>query len=917
MYPTNINSFPAMIPPDQRVSEVNLTHVVKEDEDPDRKVFEEYAANYPINYIQWVPLRSLIQYDIQKGIENIRIQSEEIGVPLLKETWNIYSNSIVERSSKGLIEHINKNLIPKMNIDILIKMLNLASKVLEKGRDDMLSESIHSILKLTTLPDQNELATATIHQFRILLRTFQSMAESVNMNGFEQQLCRIHNGKHPRENFKEICKENRKLLKQVPNLTTQRQKDLVIVFNNLVFGLSKEIPLFMKYLDNIFTRTMQNHYGKVIDSDSVGKMILTKTETCDTLPYVESNRAFYDSFIPVVEESRAWIMERSKSIKEKCSLLKDFILYIKLGNLDSIIKLPQTYQSTSQLTLLISNEIKNFQKQYKDELPLTHKILKEITGNPFVKLQRYFYSCAENFFSHAQLVSEHVLEVPLKVCRQMSVHFPTPPSLHNVPHFQTVREIASENQNETNESESSEETHSSSTSTSSQYLEELKTKTPNEVLNALREVFAMNNKSLLTMSKKMGYRDAVNNSFDQFEDLLTEAARFVRQINKPLLKEELLSTVVNFINHGTLLIEQSLTALLCKSLPAFKDKQELKNAFSHDLIILLNSCEWNKFPLSNKTRKTIQQTNLGEIFSRDLVVLAENKSTSLSSVKELLGAAYSWSLSQDSVLPEKIMHAALDYFANVLHAYRDIQIHIKTDATEKGLTEVNDKQVARMISMLKRKLLQQSRSIQLDSQKQNSHTVIKSIQNALSELINRADMPFAVQTGLKHLQSSLLLRLNTELQFQSDLPYKEIRLHYCHVMLLDQYIAEEFLYQLIACENMTVDPSDIHHDLMQLVGLLGYSAKDFPADVQQFLKCGHEVRSLMRYRFNFYKEGDIQDNIRNVSKLAQTQVFGDKKSDGFQIVENKKGGMDAMLKDIQTHVFALEKLILFLCKKYS
>ncbi len=889
--------------------------------DPDRDKFAQYAATLRELYLKWIPTETIMQTQLSTICE--RISPADQGEALIRELYKRFSTLHSQHSAASLIAFITDKLIPSLDekkqedASIILQMCYMVF-MLETGREDLLLLPPADFLGLVqTTADQHALKRAAVKSYIYLAHVTQRLLKSIEMASFATRL-KVHQNGLTFQVVNHFNIENAKALNNNPAISLQRKKDLHSAFRKLATDFTRENVEFIHFYTHVLDSDLVHMYLPLLTSEQANTICDLRISTCASFDFVEKNRAIYDDCIPNFEEMVGWIAEKSKSLQETAALMQDFALFIHLGNLDKISELPPNYISSAQFFALLSKEIHSFKGQMK-ELDMAKKTVALFGSNPLVLKQRQIFTIYEQFYASTHSLCQHAASGILGTCRQLSGHLPLPPppSPFAPPAKKEKRQSPKKQETLTISPDAAQELPSQSLSIPSAATgkKSLEPQQPSLMgtFTLLRQELSCSSAALMKASKALGFKEALKNSQDHLDDLLGEAGRFARLLKKPLVKEQLFSTLVHFINHGTLLIEQLLTAKLRKT-QAFKDKKAMTEAVTHQLPLLLNRCHFGHFPLSQQARNTILQTNLGEILSRDLVSLTEQRPPDpLSSAKGLLAAAYSWMRAEGIPPSDLLIRSCLDYLADILSTCQELQIHIQTNDPEVGKISMEEqKQTTLRIASFKRRLLKEAEQISFNPQPQQAglfSAQLDSLQAHFAHVLSDPTLPLEIRRGFENLQHNYLCRLKTELHFHADLPPKEIRLHYSRVLLLTQYMAEEFLYQLLALNDKEVDPAEIDHDLVQLAAHLGHSLKDFPKEVQDFLRSGKEIRALMRYRFSYQQGGALQENVHNVSRLAETQVFGEEQDAKFTLVEGKKGSIQAMMQHIAQHVSALHKLI--------
>ncbi len=888
---------------------------------PDLGIFQESLKLLAAVYLKWIPIKAIIQ-DVLINICQLA-SPRDGGLELIRELYHAFSILYSQHTFSSLIQLIQNKLLPvfvqtqEESRQLELKRIQF---FFELGRRDLLLLSPAALLHLPETPHQSDLLRAAALSYYYAARAIQYLIYSIDDDSL---LARLE--KHEREGsiakvFNQYNLQNARILKNNPALSHQRRCDLSNAFRKLILDFLRANREFTSFYADMQDCDLVKVYLPLLMSDGIFKICHADMGISQSFPFIEKNRSIFDDFLAKNEEIETWVIEKSKKLQETCALLQDFALFFHLGNLDKIRELPDHYISTAQFSQLLFKEIDTFKKQLK-EPDMIKKVGELFRSDPSVLKQRGDFVFYERFYAETHSLYQNAILGPLETCRELSSHLSLPPPsspLQPMVKSKQKKQAPSPLPEKTpfQPSEPLPASPVSTTSAASTSMSKEPAFSFVDTLTFLRKELHCCSKPLMQVGKALGTQAALKNSQDHLEDLLSETARFERLLKNPLTKEELFSFIVNLINHGTLLTEQLLVAQLRKT-RAFNDEKEMKQANTHQLPLLLQRCRFGHFPLAQKARTAILHTNLGEILSRDLVSLAEKRPKApLSSAEGFLAAAYSWMAAEESPSPEFLIRAALDYLAEILLACQQLRIHIRTNDSAVGAKWIEEQtQTERMIGNLKRSLLKEAEKISLipHAQRPNPFSeTLDNIQTQFAHFLSQPALPLEIQRGFENLQNNYLCRLKTELSFQATLPPKELRLHYVHVVLLCQYMAEEFLYQRLTQQQIDVDPKEIDHDLVQLVKQLGYSLSDFPENVQEFLMSGKETRGLMRYRFNYQQGGALQENIHNVSRLAETQAFGEEQDKKFTLVEGKKGSIQAMMKHAADQVSSLQKLIHFL-----
>lgn len=842
--------------------------------------------------------------------------------------------------AKFLIDFMIPNIDPKIDQRNYL-LMNGMVEALSVNRQDLLFNTPEALLN-KHLSNEVDLARAAVFNFTILSRIILVFLH------YNFETIKI-------KEFESANEESLKVLSHI-NLIPQLKNDLFFLFKHMVSEVNIDQLEFAYFSKHILKSKLYQHDIIQIEDLQVCNYLQS---TCD-FSKVMKNRHLYDAVITQFEEHCNWLWDKSKKIQETLSLLKDFFLYLKLGNLEDLINLSREIQSQSQFASLVFTEIKKYQNGLRD----LHKEKGVLQECSWMSQLHSNITAHEQFYSNISFVTEYSFLDVIEICRQCSVHLPSSiteaaidlssetkstessaSSTESGSGTKSTQKTKSSNRSQkkknkkakvkqknstkgrikttpdesisdkkTKKAESSGASESVQTPTKSDIEKINSTPTLIEAISFLEDNFAILMPTLLNASNSLGFQDAIRNSFDHLHDLLTVVRRFERIVTGPIGKDDLLSTIVNFVNHGALLTEQLLTALLCKA-QSYEREEDFQAALTHQLPLLLAGCQNGRFFISENTWSTILYTNAGEILSRELVSLIDSgRLNENSSVEGLLSAAYAWVVSEDISIPQHLLNASFNYVANILMACNELHTQIKANNQEQSRALIAQQQkIQQMISLLRQNLLKTMDHMQIHPQNAIAQTAtdpLNVINQKISAILNEGNLPIMIRKGFENLQNNLLCRLKTELRYQATLPNKELRLHYCHILLLNQYIAEQFCILLINHQKLDVDIKELDHNLAKAVVYLGFNHNNMASDIKQFLTSGKDVRALTRYRFSFSKNNYVKEKLNYVSQISQDRQLVDSGQDGFQLVESKKGGIKSMLENAKSNVATLCNLIL-------
>jgi hypothetical protein len=700
-------------------------------------------------------------------------------------------------------------------------------------------------------------------------------------------------------------------LNKEERLTVLQKKDLMITLKSLFRSHLRELSFFFTSFTRCFCGDLLENYIPIVGSKEVDWISFTADEQIATRQfdvynrnYVQQHVEVYKNFIPRVEELKDWLIDSSGKLMETILLCQYFYLYLCLGDLARLRQRleAETKGDSRQAKAILFEEINAFAKRCKSDRPLQEKVIEILCDTALTahtSLYRIF-DRAHSLFSNIHIYSAAILDGPLTFAKKFSSHLfdhTVAPSLASLSPSSSKPPALSRNKGKTRPLTSADQDDKTllGSSESSKAPSAFKSKPAQPIsspilfeerLQTLKEGMLETLSELQKQPKGFGMVEALGNVKAHWCNMLCVWKRLIDR-KESLSDQEFAAFILDIVREGSLVVEQSLTALDCSS-NEIKDQSELTDHLTHDLVNLLFRCSFHNGILPHQIRNWIHELNRGEILLRDLTECSIDGSD----VEKLLTKARLLIEEKDVFKRDAVHSHLIQYFNKVGMICLELQKQIGSDCFFKPkrfiekvqALQANFKEISNTLetTLVIPKVVENLDLLSTAKPVKIAYSELEGIGQSIAALTEQA--PFStIVSNLNDLHNNLFLQLGQELEFHSSLQPIDGHLHLSKVCLLDQLIAERFLLNLLDALNIDYDLTAIDHDLSQLVRALGMKKKDFSALEWDFLSNGKAVRLLTRYpashsTFQKSKAGKpaqlpMEKSIHAAINMSQRKVF--------------------------------------------
>jgi hypothetical protein len=571
-----------------------------------------------------------------------------------------------------------------------------------------------------------------------------------------------------------------------------------------------------------------------------------------------------------MEELKDWLTDSSGKLMETTLLCQYFYLYLCLGDLAHLRERLETEAKgdSRQAEAILFEEINAFAKACKEDRSLKINVI-NILSDKALEAHTSLYKIlnrAHPLSSNIHIYSPIILDGPLTSAKKFSSHLfdhTVAPSLESLSPSSSKPPVASRNKGKTRPLTLTDQGYrtflESSESSAAPSAFKSKPAQPisspvlfEERLQTLKGGMLETLSELQKQPKGFGMVEALGNVKVHWCNMLCVWKRLSDR-KESLSDQEFAAFILDIVREGSLVVEQSLTALDCSS-NEIKDQSQLTNHLTHDLVNLLFRCSFHNGPLPHQIRNWIHELNQGEILLRDLTECSINGTD----VEKLLTKARLL-IEEKDVFKRDVVHSHLiQYFNKVGMICLELQKQIGSDCFFKQkrkcfiekvqLLQANFKEISNTLetALVVPKVVENLDLPSTPKPVEISYPDLEEIGQSIAALREQAPFP-AIVSNLNDLHNNLFLQLRQELEFHSSLQPIDGHLHLSKVCLLDQLIAERFLLNLLDALNIDYDLTAVDHDLSQLVQVLGMKREDFSPSEWDFLSNGKAVRLLTRY----------------------------------------------------------------------
>ncbi|MGE5196257.1 MAG: hypothetical protein ACM3JI_02880, partial [Anaerolineae bacterium] len=434
------------------------------------------------------------------------------------------------------------------------------------------------------------------------------------------------------------------------------------------------------------------------------------------------------------------------------------------------------------------------------------------------------------------------------------------------------------------------------------------------LLSDLQEIQALSSFSKMPLFSVQKASKAYTLSCNYQKTLQLVMQRLIRHLKQPLTPSLIAVHVIDLIIHGTGCIEQSLTAKMLQD-KQFKTKEKVKQALTHNLLILYNACTFIERPLPADF-SLIKDTNLLDIVSRNIPLrLADNENPK--GAFKLLTDSYLLVQGEAAVKPAKLLKEAAKYFEKVLSfRMRFERLFSEDDNSDQNALEMALKKFSKNFQA-------GYQNLHLEEKPDFSDLFFNAPLKQICQLEERCRKLKEKATRVFEMQNFgnfffLLERLKAELSaFSSDHP-EELELLYFHVLQLNRLIVAECFYDLLESHGQILDRHGKSKTLKELASLAFF--KTHISSEQEFLKEEREAFFMTRYgttsrNAETSEMAAAMKKSTSASKKAESIRSALHVDDDFQLVANKKSladfkkATDFLVSDIRTTCQLAEKIM--------
>ncbi len=850
--------------------------------DADFLVFKQYAEErlvkrYPYQEV-YFPIIEWFKVGIMEFLlENFLIQEKRIISQFIEGRSNTSMNDI-EYEYYRLIGKYKKTHSPTA----LIKFLEHGEKIIKQYRPealknnpvyesaiklfrlnrlDLLNKDLHYFTENTTPYLELDSGNKIVLEMKALRHVSRGLMRFIDVREFtksklEEQLKKLKC--ESSLNFNSPIEKNCNILAENPTLKPEEKKEIQRVFQSTYFQFKQHWKDFQKAQEQFFSKGFFTDSTYAIGCETAFAVrpngpMLTKQhvealakntnwndpEQCKL--YITRFIDMYSTFLPHVKEISQFIYSHITVLKEEAAFLKDFHLYLRMGNLNQLQILP------NQMDKVIVVEVATFSKNLSTDRRLLMRL-----GSLFVKgdmkelLQfRAVFTAFESYFDEYLLFNDFLLTSTIAVADTYQQEIP----VLLLSKYNSVKQHA-----EILLSEKSHIKPSPQTAKSQKKPEKIPDAAPtpdtldtqptdlndNSVLNPIAPVNIFQTlqdaRSDITqwftqLSKgctAFGTHQALADAASHYDELLCIMRRFLEQSKQPLSRQALAVFIVSCINHGCLATEQTLSALEREG-NHISTPKELSSILSHDLLTIFLNCPLPAGSISPLWREWIKNSSSGVVWVRELNTCKIGSSP----LETLLAKTRLFAEGNEALSATNLIRDLLKFLDNAI---------------------VLNTKLQHQICVAKGAVLSQEYEATCYAFKHNMRTVFKNIADT-SLSISSTSSSHPNISALRNLLGSkklgmqvehLLTYLDVEMQQPYLNPY-EARLHLRTILRFNQVLMEKILRILLGEIKPDAYFEKEDHDLSVMVVELGLSEKDFLMDEWAWLNQGRSIHQITRY----------------------------------------------------------------------
>lgn len=739
-----------------------------------------------------------------------------------------------------------------------------AKKAFETNRLDLFQRPLMSFISPEQLLNQAQ-------KYRIAVSCFQSVGAKIRVFG----MC------SDADDFAKKMKEiavlpnsyqimhlmNCALLASNPFLTKDQKIDICSDFHRLVQQDLETRDTYKKIISLIFIGDIaKNYLPTILNSEQVEEIGVIKSDLSPSeRDYVENHCEVYQGFLPRMKEMLDALSQPAAELAQTSRLLKSYHLYLKFGDHQKLIqRLGEKRVSRDEFRKILHEEIASF-----DERRCAAQIVVYLKqqGMEAVRSIRASQNLAENFFSRLQRLLPLVFDLPMEFASEMERDLyikpkaskpPSPPPAPDSAPAPAVSVAAKPDDRP----------------------QVKKIQPPAKELEEVREKSQAAFKQMAAGCVGFGTPESIKTAQSHLEDLLSTVLRLFEQTQLPLARHHVHAFVVDCVRHGTLAAEQMLSAL-CRESNRIPNHQQLNKFLSHNLYVILNSCQLKAGPFPPELRKCILGANRGEILVRNL----DQCKIDASNVQALLVKTRLFLNGSDAFTSEQILSHTFAFLREISAICQETCRQL--DACKQKPANAGEvfAQLNALLQVASKRIANNAVVNRLPCTVED--TSLKSLRENIDNL-KKSSQSLEVESGLQNVLNHLLVHLETEMLSHPYLNPIIAHSHCSNVFLYNQMIAQEVLTNLLILKQIPYDLDQEDHDLLPLVEALGMNEKDFTHDEIDFLKRGKATRQMVRYTASYQDKDShrrtlkaIHDSLELFKKQSFTHHYELEK--GFEI----------------------------------
>lgn len=658
----------------------------------------------------------------------------------------------------------------------------------------------------------------------------------------------------------------------------------------------------------------------------------------------KSNQEAYLSLLPKIQEICIYF-DNIKKVIQLCTVIKDFHLYLKFGDLEPLRQKLSDGYDPDQLKKVLIEQVTLFSQALRTDHNLLIQVIPFLQKESFIKEFRSFCVTQDTFYNTIIELRKTILDSMIPLAEMYGDYMSKfledeTIASNNAASLLQSDKGSSQRKNKKEKAKNilpsmaavanSGHIPAETTTKIADGKSEIDDATPTPIPVALsplqpmqkardnmqqaRSTLKSNLRNLSVACTKDKTKQAVANALIHYDEILCVMRRFLEQSTQPQ-RQPIAHFILNCVEQGFLAAEQMLTALELESNQSDNqalttDDREQPAARSHDLHSIFIKCRLPGGPLSLNLRDWIRKSSRVEFEIRDLKACEIKEPTSQNLLAKTNNyfahgnnAFTSQSLIEEAMLFVKNSVNLCEYLQNQLYATKQ-----KPSNEQKLLF----KSVTDGFRLACQSVMEVAELLPASFDKSTpSHPMIASLHQILQEYGTSPSKE--IQYRAKDIAENSLPYLETELQMQSHLNPYEARLHLGFILRRCQWAAEKTLRALLN-ETDTRFERD-NHDLTAMVTALGMAEKDFTPAEWNWLSSGKAVHFLARY---FSSLGSAPNNklekaFEAAYQISQTQPLNADygANEGFMIAGTEKqlAEVKAMAKEHLELLYSILKKI--------